>query len=57
MGHDIGNGIESVTVGVSAAIHRIAQHEEQVVEAGSTVLAQAPQAAQHLHKHGLTHAL
>jgi len=55
--HNISNGIKGVEGGVSAAIQCVAQHEEQVVEARCTVLAQAAQAAKHLTKHALAHTL
>ena len=57
MSNDVSDRVKRVVRGVPAAIHCIAQHEEQVVKAGSTVLAQAPQAAQHFPKQSVVSAL
>ena len=53
MSNDVSDRVKRVVRGVPAAIHCIAQHEEQVVKASGAVLAQAAQAPQHLPEHSI----
>ena len=57
MSDDISDSAKSVTGSVPTSIHRVAQHEEQVIKASGTVLAQATQAAQHFPKQSVVSAL
>ena len=57
MSDDVSDRVKSMTGSVSTSIHRVAQHEKQVIKPGGTVLAQTPQAAQHFPKQSVVSAL